>query len=54
MSLSVDYLEEELHRQKEITKIPIMRAGKIDEAASPKARATTWAANPGGFNPIAL
>ena len=32
-------------------KIPIIRAGKIDEAANPKARATVPAAKSGGLNP---
>ena len=31
--------------------IPIISAGKIDDAARPKASATVWAAKPGGFNP---
>lgn len=34
-----------------LEKIPIMRTGKIDEAASPKAMATVPAAKPGGFSP---
>ena len=32
-------------------KIPIIIAGKIEEAARPNARATTWAAKPGGLRP---
>ncbi len=35
-----------------LLKMPIINAGKIDEAANPKASATTWAANPGGFMPM--
>ena len=34
-----------------LLKIPIISAGKIDDAASPKARATVPAAKPGGFKP---
>ena len=34
-----------------LSKMPRMMAGKNDEAASPKARATTCATNPGGFRP---
>src|SRR3546814_12367121 len=35
-----------------VEKMPIMIAGKSELAASPKAKATVWAANPGGFMPI--
>ena len=34
-----------------LSKIPSIIAGKKEEAASPKARATTCATKPGGFKP---
>src|SRR3546814_20916959 len=34
-----------------VEKMPIMIAGNSEFAASPKAKATVWAANPGGFMP---
>src|SRR3546814_13555238 len=34
-----------------VEKMPIMIAGNSELAASPKAKATVWAANPGGFMP---
>src|SRR5690606_14941309 len=34
-----------------VEKMPIMIAGNSELAASPKANATVWAANPGGFMP---
>ena len=34
-----------------LLKMPIISAGKIDEAARPKASATTCAAKPGGCSP---
>ena len=34
-----------------LSKMPRIIAGKNDDAASPKANATTSATNPGGFNP---
>jgi hypothetical protein len=34
-----------------LLKMPIINAGKIDDAARPKAMATVPAAKPGGFSP---
>ena len=39
------------YRFMRLLNMPIMSAGKIEDAARPKASATTWAAKPGGFSP---